>query len=116
MMLPVNYFRSLILFLDDFNFPSNFPVGATQCLTIPVTNNNVYQASPVLMQTVTLSKNPMALNQGRLDLTNTVTMVTINDDDGETVTLTRLYYLLYCYRCCCLHGHCYHDNYRGWCG
>ncbi len=40
------------------------------------------------METVTLSKNPMALNQGRLDLGNTVmTMVTVNDDDGETVTL-----------------------------
>ena len=37
------------------------------------------------METVTLSKN--VINQGRLDLTNTVTMVTINDDDGETVTL-----------------------------
>ena len=31
----------------------------------------------------------MALNQGRLDLTNTVATVTINDDDGETVKLTR---------------------------
>ncbi len=30
----------------------------------------------------------MALNQGRLDLGNTVTTtVTVNDDDGETVTL-----------------------------
>ena len=65
-------------------------MGATQCLTLPVTNNNVYQTSPVLTQTITLSKNPMALNQERLDLGNTVmTTVTINDDDGETVKLTR---------------------------
>ena len=56
-------------------------MGATQCLTIPVTNDNVYQTSPVLMETVTLSKR---INQGRLDLTNTVATVTINDDDGET--------------------------------
>ena len=56
-------------------------MGATQCLTIPVTNDNVYQTSPVLMQTVTLSK---MNGQGRLDLTNTETIVTINDDDGET--------------------------------
>ncbi len=56
-------------------------MGAIQCLTIPVTNDNVYQTSPVLMETVTLSKMD---DQGRLDLTNTVTMVTINDDDGET--------------------------------
>ncbi len=33
------------------------------------------------METVTLSKR---INQGRLDLTNTVATVTINDDDGET--------------------------------
>ncbi len=76
-----------IPFLDDFTFPSNSPVGATQCLTITVTNNHVYQTSPVLTQAITLSKNLMALNQGRLDLTNTVATVTINDDDGETVTL-----------------------------
>ncbi len=57
-------------------------MGATQCLTITVTNNKVYQTSPVLMETVTLSK---MVDQGRLDLGNTVTMVTINDDDGETV-------------------------------
>ncbi len=56
-------------------------MGATQCLTIPVTNDNVYQTSPVLMETVALSKR---INQGRLDLTNTVATVTINDDDGET--------------------------------
>ncbi len=65
----------------EFTFPSNSRVGATQCLIIPVTNDNVYQTSPVLMETVTLSKMD---DQGRLDLTNTVTMVTINDDDGET--------------------------------
>ncbi len=68
--------------LDNFTFPSNSLVGATQCLTIPVTNDNVYQTSPVLMETVTLSKMD---DQGRLDLGNTVAMVTINDDDGETV-------------------------------
>ncbi len=56
-------------------------MGDTRCLTITVTNNNVYQTSPVLMQTVTLSKMD---GQGRLDLTNTEAMVTINDDDGET--------------------------------
>ncbi len=55
-------------------------MGATQCLTIPVTIDNVYGAS--LMLTVTLGK---MVDQGRLDLSNTVTMVTINDDDGETV-------------------------------
>ncbi len=33
------------------------------------------------MLTVSLSK---MVNQGRLDLTNTETMVTINDDDGES--------------------------------
>ncbi len=59
-------------------------MGATQCLTIPVTNDNVYQTSPVLMETVTLSKTLTVMNQGRLDLTNTVATVTINDDDGET--------------------------------
>ncbi len=59
-------------------------MGATQCLTILVTNDNVYQTSPVLMQTITLSKNVMAINQGRVDLTNTLVTVTINDDDGET--------------------------------
>ncbi len=73
-----------IVFIDDFTFPSNSRVGATQCLTIPVTNDNVYQTSPVLMQTVTLSKRFMVINQGRLDLTNTLATVTINDDDGET--------------------------------
>ncbi len=56
-------------------------MGATQCLIIPVTNDNVYQTSPVLMETVTLSK---MMNQGRLDLTKTMAMVIINDDDGET--------------------------------
>ena len=70
--------------LDDFTFPSNSRVGATQCLTIPVTDDNVYQTSPVLMETVTLSKTLTVMNQGRLDLTNTVATVTINDDDGET--------------------------------
>ncbi len=59
-------------------------MGATQCLTIPVTNDNVYQISPVLMETVTLSKNVLVEYRGRLDLTNTVATVTINDDDGET--------------------------------
>ncbi len=60
-------------------------MGATQCLTIdlPVTNDNVYGANPVL--TVTLSK--MADSPIRLVLGNTVTMVTINDDDGETVCM-----------------------------
>ena len=53
----------------------------TQCLNMTVTNDNVYQTSPVLMETVTLSKR---INQGRLNLTNTVATVTINDDDGET--------------------------------
>ncbi len=57
-------------------------MGATQCLTIPVTNDNVYQTSPVLMETVTLSIDIMD-GQGRLGLGNTVTTVTINDDDGE---------------------------------
>ncbi len=57
-------------------------MGATQCLTISFTDDNVYQTSPVLMETVTLSK---MVDQGRLDLGNTVAMVTINDDDGETV-------------------------------
>ncbi len=82
------HFRSLILItlLDDFTFPSNSRVGDTQCLTIPVTDDNVYQTSPVLMETVTLSKMD---DQGRLDLTNTVAVVTINDDDGETVGFNR---------------------------
>ncbi|XP_064396234.1 mucin-2-like [Halichondria panicea] len=79
----------LISSADDFTFPSNSRVGATQCLTLPVTNNNVYQTSPVLTQTITLSKNPMALNQERLDLGNTVmTTVTINDDDDAVVSMT----------------------------
>ena len=56
-------------------------MGATQCLTIPVTDDNMYGANPVL--TITLSK--MADSPIRLVLGNTVTMVTINDDDGETV-------------------------------
>ncbi len=77
--------------LVDFTFPANSSVEDTQCLTIKVTIDNVYQRSPVLMQTVTLSKMD---DQERLYLTNTVTMVTINDDDGETVTLKRLHYLL----------------------
>ncbi len=70
--------------LDDFTFPSNSRVGATQCLTIPVTDDNVYQTSPVLMETVILSKNVLVVYRGRLDLTHTVATVTINDDDGET--------------------------------
>ena len=36
------------------------------------------------METVTLSKNVLVEYRGRLDLTNTVATVTINDDDGET--------------------------------
>ncbi len=71
--------------LDDFTFPSNSRVGDVQCLTIPVTNDNVYQKSPVLMETVTLSKSLTVIDQGRLDLTNTVATVTINDDDGMSV-------------------------------
>ncbi len=55
-------------------------MGATQCLTIPVTDDKVYRANLVL--TATLRK---TVDQGRLDLINTVAMVTINDDDGETV-------------------------------
>ncbi len=106
------------LFIDDFNFPSNSRVGATQCLTIPVTNDNVYQTSPVLMETVTLSKSLMVTNQGRLNLTNTVAMVTINDNDGETKKQPMIwcFFVIAIIRCCCLHGYCYHDNYRGWCG
>ncbi|XP_064396295.1 adhesion G protein-coupled receptor L3-like isoform X2 [Halichondria panicea] len=72
---------------NDFTFPSNSRVGATQCLTIPVTNDNVYQTSPVLMETVTLSKSLVVTNQGRLDLTNTVAMVTINDNDDAVVSM-----------------------------
>ncbi len=81
--LNIYHFRSFInvlSVLDVFTFPSNSLVGATQCLTITVTDDKVYGASLVL--TVTLSK---MVDQGRLVLGNTVTMVTINDDDGETV-------------------------------
>ena len=60
-------------------------MGATQCLTISVTDDNVYGANSVL--TITLSK--MADSPIRLVLGNTVTMVTINDDDGETVSFNR---------------------------
>ncbi|XP_064407623.1 mucin-3A-like isoform X2 [Halichondria panicea] len=74
---------------EDFTFPFNSRVGDTQCLTITVTNNHVYQTSPVLTQTITLNKNPMALNQGRLDLGNTVTTtVTVNDDDDAVISMT----------------------------
>ena len=84
----IQLFDVVLFSLEDFTFPFNSRVGDTQCLTITVTNNHVYQTSPVLTQTITLNKNPMALNQGRLDLGNTVTTtVTVNDDDGETVTL-----------------------------
>ncbi|XP_064396201.1 uncharacterized protein LOC135343155 [Halichondria panicea] len=68
----------------NFTFPSNSPVRDTQCLNMTVTNDNVYQTSPVLMETVTLSKR---INQGRLDLTNTVATVTINDDDDAVVSM-----------------------------
>ncbi len=84
----IQLFDIVLFSLEDFTFPFNSRVGDTQCLTITVTNNHVYQTSPVLTQTITLNKNPMALNQGRLDLGNTVTTtVTVNDDNGETVTL-----------------------------
>ncbi|XP_064407145.1 uncharacterized protein LOC135351979 isoform X2 [Halichondria panicea] len=68
----------------DFTFPANSSVEDTQCLTIKVTIDNVYQRSPVLMQTVTLSKMD---DQERLYLTNTVTMVTINDDDDAVISM-----------------------------
>ncbi len=74
-----DYFTSL-LSIVDFTFPSNSRVGTIQCLTITVINDNVYEESLVL--TVTLSKNLM-MNQGRMDLGNTETTVTTNDDDGE---------------------------------
>ena len=86
MMFPlqtflIKFFLFHTFFLDNFTFPSNSPVRDTHCLNMTVTNDNVYQTSPVLMETVTLSK---MNGQGRLDLTNTVATVTINDDDGET--------------------------------
>ncbi|XP_064396216.1 uncharacterized protein LOC135343165 isoform X2 [Halichondria panicea] len=69
---------------NNFTFPSNSPVRDTHCLNMTVTNDNVYQTSPVLMETVTLSK---MNGQGRLDLTNTVATVTINDDDDAVVSM-----------------------------
>ncbi|XP_064396224.1 uncharacterized protein LOC135343165 isoform X3 [Halichondria panicea] len=74
---------------NNFTFPSNSPVRDTHCLNMTVTNDNVYQTSPVLMETVTLSK---MNGQGRLDLTNTVATVTINDDDDPVLALSQLSY------------------------
>ena len=64
--------------LDDFTFPSNSQVGDTQCLMIEVADN-MYEPSPATI-TVTLSKRE---GQNRLDLSDTVTTVTVIDDDGE---------------------------------
>ncbi|XP_064407627.1 receptor-type tyrosine-protein phosphatase T-like [Halichondria panicea] len=72
-----------ILLSVDFTFPSNSRVGASWCLTIPVTNNNVYGANAVL--TVTLGK--IVEGQARLDLGNTMTTVTVNDDDDVTIEM-----------------------------
>ncbi len=72
----------ILSLIVGFTFPLNSRMGDTRCLIITVTNDNVYQTSPVLMETVTLSK---MNGQGRLNLTNTETIVTVNDDDGETV-------------------------------
>ncbi len=74
-----SYNLSFSLYIVDFTF-SNSRVGDTQCLNITLNNDNAN-----LVLTVTLGKKLM-VNQGRLDLGNTVTIVTINNDDGETMT------------------------------
>ncbi len=54
--------------------------------TIPVTNDNVHQTSPVLIATITLMQYKYIGNQlGTIGSDkHSITMVTINDDDGET--------------------------------
>ncbi len=44
----IQLFDIVLFSLEDFTFPFNSRVGDTQCLTITVTNNHVYQTSPVL--------------------------------------------------------------------
>ena len=54
-------------------------MGDTQCLTIEVVDN-VYEPSRTT-HVVTLSKSG---SQARLDLSNTMTTVTVIDDEGTT--------------------------------
>ena len=57
-------------------------MGTTKCLILPVVDDNMFEQSPLLSVTVTLSKTE-GHNQGRVDLTSTETVVTVNDDDSE---------------------------------
>ena len=59
-------------------------MGTTECLVLPVVDNSIFEQSPLLSETVTLSKTG-GQTQGRVDLTSTETstMVTVNDDDSE---------------------------------
>ena len=51
------------------------------CITIVVTDNQFFQASPVTMYTVTLSSSHTRVTVGGSAVTNVI----INDDDGELV-------------------------------
>ena len=59
-------------------FPSGSMQGSQVCVTFGVTDNQLFQASPVAMYTVTLSSLNTRVTVG----SSRTTSVTITDDDG----------------------------------
>ncbi len=95
---------------DETTFWANSNANTRACIQLTVADDDIYGTSPVPVYTVVLS---ISSPTSRVTVgTNSQTTITVNDDDSETnVNLRYWYYNLH--RCCCLHGHCYHDNYRG---
>ena len=71
--------------VPDVTFPSPSQVGSTQCITIIVNDNSVFEESLIVMDTFTLSS-----SQNRVTAFGTTT-VTVSDNDGIYTLLLFLF-------------------------
>ena len=63
--------------ISDVTFPSPSQVGSTQCITITVNDDSVFEESLIVMDTFTLSS-----SKNRVTASGTTT-VTVSDNDGR---------------------------------
>ena len=71
--------------ISDMTFQSPSQVGSTQCITIIVNDDSVFEESLIVMDTFTLSS-----SQNRVTASGTTT-VTVSDNDGIYTLLLFLF-------------------------